>query len=65
MAGERLKTFSRDVRFADSVMDRRSWDAWEAEERPDPTIAAEAKVRKILAELDRILAAYEKDAREG
>ena len=97
MAGERLKTFSRDVRFAvlekaderstrlrtcarsgvTRVMDRRSWDAWEAADRPDPTIAAEEKVRKVLAEhepmplepdvsaeLDRILAAYEKDAPE-
>jgi trimethylamine--corrinoid protein Co-methyltransferase len=61
----------------DSVMDRRSWGASEAEDRPDPTIAAEAKVLKILAEhepaplepdvsaeLDRILAAYERDAPE-
>ena len=63
--------------WRDSVMDRRSWDAWEAADRPDPTIAAEEKVRKVLAEhepmplepdvsaeLDRILAAYEKDAPE-
>ena len=56
-------------------MDRRNWDAWETEGRPDPTVAAEAKVRTILAEhepmplepdvsteLGRILAAYAKDA---
>ncbi len=73
---EHTLTNMREI-WRDSVMDRRSWDAWEAEERPDPTIAAEAKVRTILAEhepmplepdvsaeLDRILAAYEKDAPE-
>lgn len=73
---EHTLTNMREI-WRDSVMDRRSWDAWEAEERPDPTIAAEAKVRKILAEheplplepdvsaeLDRILAAYDKDAPE-
>jgi trimethylamine--corrinoid protein Co-methyltransferase len=73
---EHTLTNMREI-WRDSVMDRRSWDAWEAEERPDPTIAAEAKVRKILAEhepaplepdvsaeLDRILAAYERDAPE-
>lgn len=76
MAGERLKAFSRDARFAASVMDP-VLGRMEAEERPDPTIAAEAKVRKILAEhepmplepvvsaeLDRILSAYERDAPE-
>lgn len=73
---EHTLTNMREI-WRDSVMDRRSWDAWEAAERPDPTIAAEEKVRKILvehepmplqpdvsAEFDRILAAYEKDAPE-
>jgi trimethylamine:corrinoid methyltransferase-like protein len=74
---EHTLTNMREI-WRDSVMDRRSWDAWEAAERPDLMIAAEEKVRRILAEhepmplepevsaeLDRILAAYEEDAPEG
>jgi trimethylamine--corrinoid protein Co-methyltransferase len=33
-----------------SLMNRRNWDAWEAAGRPDPAVAAEAEVRRILAE---------------
>jgi trimethylamine---corrinoid protein Co-methyltransferase len=71
---EHTLTNMREI-WRDSVMDRRSWDAWETAGRPDPTQAAEEKVRRILAEhepeplpddvlreLDRILAAYEADA---
>jgi trimethylamine--corrinoid protein Co-methyltransferase len=71
---EHTLTNMREI-WRESVMDRRSWDAWEAADRPDPTRAAEEKVRRILAEhepepldpavsaeLDRILAAYEADA---
>ena len=63
------------VFWRDTVMDRRSWDEWEAEGRPTPSKAAEAKARELLAthepeplpedvaaELDRILAAYEAQA---
>jgi trimethylamine--corrinoid protein Co-methyltransferase len=73
---EHTLTNMREI-WRDSMMDRRSWDAWEAAERPDPTVAAEEKVRTILAEhepeplpddvlleLERILAAYEADAPE-
>jgi trimethylamine--corrinoid protein Co-methyltransferase len=73
---EHTLTNMREI-WRESVMDRRSWDGWEAEGRPDPTQAAEAKARQILAEhvpeplpedvtaeLDRILAAYEADAPE-
>lgn len=55
-----------------TVMNRQPWEAWEADGRPEPSLAAEAEVRRILAqhepeplpvdvarELDRILAAYE------
>jgi trimethylamine--corrinoid protein Co-methyltransferase len=61
--------------WRDSLMDRRNWDAWEAEGRPDPSVAAEAKARELLtthapeplpadvaAELERIVAAYEAQA---
>jgi trimethylamine--corrinoid protein Co-methyltransferase len=61
--------------WRDSLMDRRNWDAWEAEGRPDPTVGAEQRAREIVAshaplplaegvaaELDAIVAAYEADA---
>ena len=60
------------------VVDRSTWDEWEASGRPDPRPAAEEKLRTILAthepealpddvakELDRIMTAYEAEAREG
>ena len=61
--------------WRDTLMDRRSWDAWEAEGRPDPRVAAAAKAGQILsshepmpldpgvaAELDRIVGSYEREA---
>jgi trimethylamine--corrinoid protein Co-methyltransferase len=61
--------------WRDSLMDRRNWDAWEAEGRPDPSVGAEERAREIVAshaplpldrgvaaELDAIVAAYEADA---
>jgi len=58
-----------------SLMNRRNWDAWEAAGRPDPAVAAEAEVRRILAEhhpepvapeiateLQRIVDAYQAQA---
>ncbi|MGE5226233.1 MAG: trimethylamine methyltransferase family protein [Planctomycetaceae bacterium] len=66
--------------WRDTFMDRRSWDDWEAQGRPDPRVAATAKAKDLLAthepdplpedveaELDRIMDAYEREAleREG
>ena len=61
--------------WRDSLMDRRNWDAWEAEGRPDPSVAAEARARELLtshapeplpedvaAELDRIVTTYQAQA---
>jgi trimethylamine--corrinoid protein Co-methyltransferase len=61
--------------WRDTFMDRRSWDDWEAQGRPDPRVAATAKARELLAthepdplpedvaaELDRIMDAYEREA---
>jgi trimethylamine--corrinoid protein Co-methyltransferase len=61
--------------WRDSLMDRRNWDAWEAEGRPDPSVTAEVKARELLtthapeplpedveAELGRIVATYEAQA---
>jgi trimethylamine:corrinoid methyltransferase-like protein len=61
--------------WRDSLMDRRNWDAWEAEGRPDPSVAAEARARELLAshapeplpedvaaELDGIVATYQAQA---
>ena len=57
------------------VMNRSTWEAWEDASRPEPLAAAEAEVRRILAEhepeplpddvareLDRIMNAYQADA---
>jgi trimethylamine:corrinoid methyltransferase-like protein len=60
----------------DSLMDRRSWDAWESQGRPDPPLdAATARAREILAghdpeplpddvgaELARVVKSYEQRA---
>jgi trimethylamine--corrinoid protein Co-methyltransferase len=61
--------------WRDTYMDRRSWDDWEAQGRPNPTVAANGRALEILAthepdplpegmeaELDRIMEAYERDA---
>ena len=61
--------------WRDTYMDRRSWDDWEATGRPDPRVAATEKAKEILAkhqpeplpedtvaELDRIMDAYERQA---
>jgi trimethylamine--corrinoid protein Co-methyltransferase len=61
--------------WRDTHMDRRSWEDWEAQGRPNPTVAANEKATQILAthepdplpdgieaELDRIMEAYERDA---
>ncbi len=61
--------------WRDSVMDRSTWDAWEAAGRPDAAAAATERARALLAEhepeplpedveaeLDRIVAAYERQA---
>jgi trimethylamine--corrinoid protein Co-methyltransferase len=61
--------------WRDTYMDRRSWDLWEAEGRPDPRVAATAKAKELLAshepdplpedmatELDRIMSAYQEQA---
>lgn len=61
--------------WRDTHMDRRSWEDWEAQGRPNPTVAANDKAKQILAthepdplgegveaELDRIMEAYERDA---
>jgi trimethylamine--corrinoid protein Co-methyltransferase len=61
--------------WRDTFMDRRSWDAWEAEGRPTPAVAAAAEAARILAtheplplpeevaaELDRIMGSYEREA---
>jgi trimethylamine--corrinoid protein Co-methyltransferase len=58
-----------------SLMNRKNWEAWNAEGRPDPTVAAEAEARRILAEhhpepvasdvaaeLERIVDAYQAQA---
>jgi trimethylamine--corrinoid protein Co-methyltransferase len=61
--------------WRDTLMDRRTWDAWEADDRPDPRVAATAKAKALLAEhepnplagdmaaeLDGIMDAYERQA---
>ncbi len=63
--------------WRDTFMDRRSWDDWEDQGRPDPRVAASAKAKELLAthepdplpedvttELDRIMEAYEREAVE-
>jgi hypothetical protein len=63
--------------WRDTFMDRRSWDDWEDQGRPDPRGAASAKAKELLAthepdplpedvtaELDGIMEAYERDAVE-
>jgi trimethylamine--corrinoid protein Co-methyltransferase len=65
-----MRTFIRDT-----SMDRRNWDDWEAQGRPQPPEVATEKAKKILAEhepeplpedvaaeLDRIMDAYEAQA---
>jgi len=61
--------------WRETFMDRRNWDTWEKEGRPDPRVAATAKAKEILAthepdalpdgmeaELDAIMATYEAQA---
>jgi trimethylamine--corrinoid protein Co-methyltransferase len=61
--------------WRDTFMDRRSWDTWEAEGRPDPRVAAVRRAEEILAthepeplpdgvqaELDAIMESYERQA---
>jgi trimethylamine:corrinoid methyltransferase-like protein len=61
--------------WRETYMDRRTWDAWEAEGRPDPRAKANEKARELLAthepvrlpdsmeaELDEIMATYEAQA---
>lgn len=61
--------------WRDTFMDRRNWDTWESEGRPDPRVAATAKAKELLAthepdplpagveaELDAIMDAYERQA---
>ena len=63
--------------WRDTFMDRRSWDDWEDQGRPDPRVAASAKAKELLAthepdplpedvtaELDAIMEAYEREAVE-
>jgi trimethylamine--corrinoid protein Co-methyltransferase len=58
-----------------SLMNRKNWEAWEADGRPDPSVAAEAEARRILeehhpepvaadlvVELERIVDAYQAQA---
>jgi trimethylamine--corrinoid protein Co-methyltransferase len=68
---ERMRTIWRD-----SLMDRRSWDAWEETGRPDtPNEAATARARELVAshrpqplapdlavELERVVRSYERQA---
>ncbi len=67
---ENMWTFIRDT-----SMDRRNWDDWEAQGRPQPPEVATEKAKKILAEhepdplpedvaaeLDRIMTSYESEA---
>lgn len=70
-------THMRDF-FRSRVMNRQTWEDWDAAGRPDPRIAAEAEVRRILSEhepdplpedlekeLDKIMETYEAEAREN
>jgi trimethylamine--corrinoid protein Co-methyltransferase len=63
--------------WRETVMDRSSWEAWIEAGRPDPTVAATARAKALLAEhepeplpedvtaeLGRIVAAYEAEALE-
>lgn len=61
--------------WRETFMDRRTWDAWEADGRPDPRVKANEKARELLAtheplplpegmeaELDAIMETYEAQA---
>ena len=61
--------------WRETFMDRRTWDAWVAEGRPDPRVRADDRVRELLAthrpeplpegmeaELDAIMETYEAQA---
>ena len=61
--------------WRETMMDRRTWDAWEPVGRPDPRVKADEKARELLAthepdplpdgmeaELDAIMASYEAQA---
>ena len=61
--------------WRETFMDRRNWDTWESEGRPDPRVKATEKAKELLethepdplpdgmeAELDAIMAAYEAEA---
>ncbi len=64
--------------WRDTVMDRTTWDEWEAAGRPDPTVAAAERARTLIgghepeplpdgvaAELDRIVRTFEREALEA